>query len=146
MNQYFIYLIEVSIGMTMFYLIYILLLKNDTFHQLKRYFLMASILLSILIPQLPALKWTKALDKTILPQETVIADISKYKDTFEKIIIGSKPDELRSAEEISSKSNIGLIILGIYIAGVVYMFSRYASYFEFTEEPEENILWKIYHC
>jgi formylglycine-generating enzyme required for sulfatase activity len=124
MNQYFIYLIEVSISLTLYYLIYLLLVKNETFHQLKRYVLLASILLSLLIPQLPASKWTRELEKTILPQETVNADISQYRDTFEKIVFGSIPDEVRSAEETSSTSFLGLVILGFYIVGVIYMLSR----------------------
>lgn len=125
MSQYFIYLIEVSISMTLFYLIYLLLVNNETFHQLKRYFLLSSIIISLIIPQLPSSNWTREFERTILPQQTEITDISNYKDNFEKIIYGTIPTEISNADNTSSSNYISLILFGIYVAGVGYVLFRF---------------------
>ncbi len=50
METLFIYLVKVNIALTMFYLVYVGLLRKDTFLRLKRFYLFAAIVFSLVYP------------------------------------------------------------------------------------------------
>ena len=50
MHPFFIYLIQVNLALVLFYLLYALLLKRDTFLHLRRYFFLSAIVFSLLYP------------------------------------------------------------------------------------------------
>jgi hypothetical protein len=54
METLFIYLVKVNIALTMFYLMYVGLLRKDTFLRLKRFYLFAAIVFSLVYPFLPS--------------------------------------------------------------------------------------------
>lgn len=57
MNPFFIYLIQVNIALTLFYLLYTIVLRRDTFLRLRRFFFLSAIVFSLLYPfwSIPAL-------------------------------------------------------------------------------------------
>jgi len=50
MHSFFVYLIQVNLALMLFYLLYGMLLKSDTFLYLRRYFFLSAILFSLLYP------------------------------------------------------------------------------------------------
>lgn len=52
MNNFIIYAIETAICLTLFYLVYWVFLKNETFFKLNRFYLLFSVLISLLVPLL----------------------------------------------------------------------------------------------
>lgn len=55
------YLVKSGLIVALFYLFYLLLIKKETFFQLNRFYLLITLLLSLLIPLLPALLYREAL-------------------------------------------------------------------------------------
>lgn len=57
MHPFFIYLIQVNIALALFYLLYVIVLKRDTFLRLRRFFFLSAIIFSLLYPfwSIPAL-------------------------------------------------------------------------------------------
>src|SRR5690606_6685133 len=53
MHPFMIYLIEANIALSLFFILYRLLLKRDTFLQLRRFFFLSVILFSLLYPFMP---------------------------------------------------------------------------------------------
>ena len=50
MHPFFIYLVQVNIALALFYLLYVSILKKDTFLRLRRFFFLSAILFSLLYP------------------------------------------------------------------------------------------------
>lgn len=50
MHPFFIYLIQVNVALALFYLLYIVLLRKDTFLRLRRFFFLSAIVFSLLYP------------------------------------------------------------------------------------------------
>jgi hypothetical protein len=70
MTSYMVYLLEASICLALFYFTYWLLIKGDTFHHLKRVYLLLSVVLSLIIPELPSSDLSGPIKKAILPVGT----------------------------------------------------------------------------
>lgn len=124
MIQLFFYLFKASICLILFYIIYLVLIKDDTFYKLKRYYLLVSVVIALLIPKLPSTTWTQNIKKTIVPQKFENTSNSMFQDTFEKVIYNSFPQQINPITEKKSPFTFltGLFIL--YILGVGYMFFR----------------------
>ena len=88
MIHIFIYLIEASICLSLLYVVYLIFI-NDTFYNLKRFYLLASIIVSLIIPQLPAAKIHKSIEEKIVFSTISNNELSNYSDTFEKVVFGS---------------------------------------------------------
>jgi hypothetical protein len=50
MHPFFVYLIQVNIALSVFFILYALVLKRDTFLQLRRFFFLSVIVFSLLYP------------------------------------------------------------------------------------------------
>jgi hypothetical protein len=70
MTSYMVYLLEASICLALFYFTYWLLIKGDTFHHLKRVYLLLSVVLSLIIPELPPSDLSGPINKAVLPVGT----------------------------------------------------------------------------
>lgn len=124
MIHLFVYLIEVSLCLSLLYLCYILLINNDTFYKLKRYYLLLSMVISIIIPQLPSFQFSKEVEQKIAFFTSYNKDYSNYKDTFEKVVFGNVPVQ---PQDISSTYNLYaffVILFAVYVLGIVIMFLR----------------------
>ena len=124
MTQYFLYLIEVSICLALFYLIYLMLIKDDTFYKLKRFYLLGSVAIALLIPNLPSTSWTKDIKKTIVSQKFEDSPNSIFQDTFENIVYGSIPQQARLKTEEKNTITFLEVIFILYILGVGFMLFR----------------------
>jgi formylglycine-generating enzyme required for sulfatase activity len=124
MIHFFIYLIEASICMLLLYLCYILLINNDTFYRLKRYYLIFSVIISIAIPQLPSIKDTKEFKQIFTSYSQKDNVFSNYKDTFGKIVFGNIPVQPESIDSISFLKSFLYILLSIYLIGLFLLIIR----------------------
>ena len=52
MHPYFVYMLQVNIALALFYMIYAIVLKRDTFLRLKRFFFLSVIIFSLIYPLL----------------------------------------------------------------------------------------------
>jgi len=120
MNAFIIYLIEVSICFALFYSVYVLF-KSDTFYYLKRYYLLFTALISLVIPQLPSSNLSSYTEQFIIKEPIQeLGDIT-FHDTFEKVVIGQIPENIYS----SGKNFSLLSLLGIiYLIGFLYFLYR----------------------
>lgn len=57
MSPFFIYLIQVNMALALFYLLYVIVLKRDTFLGLRRFYFLSVVVFSLLYPffTIPAL-------------------------------------------------------------------------------------------
>lgn len=126
MIHIFIYLIEASICLSLLYVVYLIFI-NDTFYNLKRFYLLVSIIVSLIIPQLPAAKIHKSIEEKIVFSTISNNELSNYSDTFEKVVFGSIPADLniQSFYEANDKNTYLLIILTIYILGISILLYKF---------------------
>lgn len=129
MTQYFLYLIEASICLSLFYIIYLLFIKDETFHKLKRFYLLASVIISIAIPILPSAQWTKKIEKTIIPQKVENVSDAISHNNFGRILFGSTQDQTvihnKERQSITFFEIFGIF----YVLGIVLMSFRLALNF-----------------
>ena len=127
MISYFFYLLEAGISLALFYLIYLLLVKDDTFYQLKRFYLLGSIILALLIPKLPSANWTSSLERTVVPQRIQNVQNPIAHNAFETIVITTIPNpanfNLRDRKPVSFLS----VLFLFYLVGAGFMFFRLSS-------------------
>ena len=89
MNSFIIYLLEVSICFALFYSVYILF-KGDTFYYLKRFYLIFTALLSLIIPQLSSSNLPVNIEQLIVTKPTQDLVNITFQDTFEKVVFGKQ--------------------------------------------------------
>jgi formylglycine-generating enzyme required for sulfatase activity len=119
-----VFLTEASLCLILMYACYILFISNDTFYELKRYYLLFSIVVSITIPQLPSTHFSKEFETKISSVSSGFTGNSNYKDTFGNIIFGNAPVQPESISK-SFDLNIPLtLILIIYLLGVIFLLYR----------------------
>jgi formylglycine-generating enzyme required for sulfatase activity len=124
MIHLFSYLIEASICLSLFYLVYVLLIIGDTFYRLKRYYLLFTVAVSLLIPQLPALQPSKIISQKTELSAGKPADFSGYNDSFEKLVVGNFPVAIRTSDTSGNTITFQYILLAVYFSGVLYLLYR----------------------
>jgi len=127
MIHLFVYLIEVSFCLILLYLCYILLIKNDTFYKLKRYYLLLSLVISIIIPQLPSIPFSKEFEQKITSFAPNNKDYSNYKDKFEKVVFGNFPVQPKDISSTYDPYAFFVILFVVYILGILLMLFRLAN-------------------
>jgi formylglycine-generating enzyme required for sulfatase activity len=127
MIHLFVYLIEASLCLTLLYLCYIIFIKNDTFYNLKRYFLLLSLAASIIIPQLPATHLTRVIEQKILSSGNSTSNSPGYHDTFTNIIFGNKPVQPETISKSPYLNPIIVLLFIIYLAGIFVMIFRFSQ-------------------
>ena len=113
MNNHFLtYLFESSICMLFFYIVYIFFLKKETYFHMNRTYLLCSVILSLLIPTIEIKNEvsTEAIPAISKPIEIIISPIQSTASFVEK--------------KVESNVDILFILLVIYLAGVVILFSK----------------------
>ena len=127
MMQFFIYLVEASICITLLYIIYLVFLKGDTFHSLKRSYLLLSLILSLIIPQLPSFQISGAGENKVLTNSFNSRDYTIYNDTFEKVVFGNIPgqEKIRSVYNKPERNIFLLLLLTFYALGACLMSYRF---------------------
>jgi len=127
MIHFLVFLTEASLCLILMYLAYILLIGNDTFYALKRYYLLFSIVVSLIIPQLPSNHFSKQFEMKISSVSHGFTDKANFKDTFGSIIFGNTPIQPESISK-SFDLNIPLaLLLLIYLLGVIFLLFRLTS-------------------
>ncbi len=123
MSSFPIYLAEASICLALFYTVYILL-KGDTFFSLRRVYLLLTLILSLLIPQI-SLPFFKEELKQIQPIEKTseIKDFP-YHDTFEKIVVGQFPDTIMQ-NDVKKRIPIKALPGILYLIGFLFFLNRF---------------------
>jgi formylglycine-generating enzyme required for sulfatase activity len=124
MTHLFIYLVEASICLLLLYLCYVLLINNDTFYRVKRFYLIFSVVTSIAIPQLPSIRESKEVKQIITTFSQNDNAYSNYKDAFEKVVFSNIPEK---SVKLDSSSNIYpfiLILITVYLLGMVLLIFR----------------------
>ena len=53
MNSIFIYILQFSIAITLFYGLYLLVLKNETYYKVNRIYLVLGLILAVVLPLFP---------------------------------------------------------------------------------------------
>lgn len=78
MESIFLFLYRASAGITLFYMVYWLFLRNETFYTANRWFLLASLFTSLLVPAFP-------LQYTVLVEQPATINLKTIADTFKNI-------------------------------------------------------------
>jgi len=125
--HFFVYLIEASICISLLYAVYLIFIKRDTFHNLKRYYLLVSLFISLIIPQLPSIHISKVVDDTVLSNNLNSQDYAIYNDTFEKVVFGNMPEQenIRSIYNKQERNIFLLLLLTSYALGACLMSYRF---------------------
>ena len=123
MTPFLLYLLEASICLALLYGIYWVFIKNDTFHRLKRFYLLLSLTFSLVIPGLPALKWTEQIEKSILSVNNISDNAAR--DIFERVVLSYTPYQPWNPVSDASAVNLSLIIIILYGAGCCILLTRF---------------------
>ncbi len=124
MTAYFLYLIEASICLGLLYLIYILLLKEDTFYKLNRFYLLGSIILSLIIPALPHSGLVKSIEQPLISSTLNYSKNDTHRDNFERVISNVIPGKKLVNKSTSNNFPVKQVIFIIYLIGAGLMFFR----------------------
>jgi len=105
MHPFFIYLIQANIALSMFFILYAVVLKRDTFLHLRRFFFLSVILFSLLYPLIT------------VPVPGSLTDLLSVKteETVSTVFIGEPVMEIVPAEEIVPSWDINLARTGMMI-------------------------------
>lgn len=107
------YAIKANLTLAFIYLIYFILFRRNTFHQINRFILVGSVVLSIVVP------FVKVQSEAIVQAETV-SDI--IMPVFEGI--SQETQELLNVDENKSGLSTGSIIYGLYLLIFLGLFGR----------------------
>lgn len=109
MQAFFIYLLQVNIALALFYLLYAVAFKRDTFFRLRRLFLLSVILFSLLYPffALPALA------------EVLPFSFSRGEEVRSEVLIGTVGWEVMGDEEVVVSSSILWITVFVTLYWIV---------------------------
>jgi TonB family protein len=107
MNNALLFFIESSIALSVLYFLYFMILRNDTFFSLKRFFLLAIIIISAIIP--------------FIRFNSQAEDITQYHHILEPITIYA--DNINTT--INSEPVLFHILLTIYFLGVFFFTLRF---------------------
>jgi len=110
MNTYLLYLLQASLCLIIFYVIYWIFMRRDTFFMINRIYLIGSIILSLLIPVINF--------SNILPQIS-----NSYYVLLDTVVI--TPAEVSST--IEKNLDIFQIIFIIYLTGVAIFLTRFLA-------------------
>lgn len=120
MENMLIYLFKSSICLSLLWLSYWTLLRNERCHNFNRFFLLSSLLISVVIPSLK-------LD--ILPAVDVSPEVADYTFTFDKDVIVSTTVVSPALSAVTEKSDIYLsgyfLVVLAYILGWIFFFIRF---------------------
>ncbi len=156
MNNFIIYSIETAICLTLFYLVYWVFLKNETFFKLNRFYLLFSVLISLLMPLLNINMSINTWQDSFLAKHLVLP-IEQYEENINHNIyhkyfpkrnrmlthrnsadnvkeIESTTEQtvpLQSLQETDSNKNINWlkIILMVYFVGASFFLVRFLANF-----------------
>ena len=104
MNSMLLYFIKSAISMALFYGVYRVFMEKETNHTLNRFYLVGTIILSLVLPVLP-------LEKLFI--------IESYQMPL--LFISGEQGIASAAIEISNTSGAGLSISGIFLARIIYL-------------------------
>lgn len=105
MHPFIIYLIEANIALSLFFILYRLLLKRDTFLQLRRFFFLSVILFSLLYP----------LMTVPLPHSISVLFTPESEEAVSSVFIGEPVMEIISVEEYVPTREINMNRIGVVI-------------------------------
>ena len=114
METFQLYFLQASMGIVLFYLLYLLLLKNETYYTTNRFFLIVGLMLALVLPLFP------------ITYESPIA-LMRNAEFF--TLTGNSPlAETGNAGNIQEQDGSGIhftqLILWFYIAGMTFFFVR----------------------
>lgn len=81
MNKFMIYSIEIAICLALFYVIYWLFLRRETFFKLNRFYLLFSVIISLLLPLLNINMASNSRENSFL-EKYLMAPIEQYEQNF----------------------------------------------------------------
>jgi TonB family protein len=111
MEAIFTFLLKASTGMALFYSVYWLFLRKETFYTANRWFLLAALFTSVLIPAFP-------LQYTVLVDQPETVNFKTIADTFKNI------PAFTNHETQPESFNWQHLVWLIYLAGVAVFFFR----------------------
>ncbi len=133
MSDFLIYLLESGLCLSLFYLGYIVFFRKETYFNFNRIYLLASIVLSMVLPLIPL---------QFSPEETTglsptIQQISSFRNYYEDMIRLTDPEYAVSYEQLGSvvkvqdkgvfnesSWNLSSIIFYVYITGLLFFVVR----------------------
>lgn len=115
MNSMVNFIIESGVSLALLSIIYVIFLRNETFFKINRWFLLGSVLFSVV---LPILKF-----RVFSPKPTMLAEVTvtPYRNLIEVINVYSH-DFSGSVETVVISTNL---LIYTYLAGVVFLFGRF---------------------
>ncbi len=116
MNDFFIYLLQSAISITVFYLFFELLFKREAYFKFNRYYLLSAIVLSALLPLSNFSADKLIIDYSFLPlMEAPVHNLVTY-SLSEVTIYADKSEKVTGI--VGAGLQVRNILLGIYLAGV----------------------------
>lgn len=84
-------------------------------------------MISLLLPQLPSSNWVRDIGQTIIPQQSENVESLNYKDTFEKLVFGTFPEQAAIGNNEARSILPVQIIFMVYLSGLGLMLFRFIS-------------------
>lgn len=136
MNNYIVMLVEASVAMILFYSVYYLWLRKETFFQLNRLYLLWSVLISMLIP-LINIPLSKGVDEIVV--YNLIESISVAAKAYEYSFVST----LSTFEWIGTVYLLGVLLSSIYFFMKLFQIKRIRKHetAEFSGNLPDNIVF-----
>ena len=113
MNAFFWYLFEVSLSLSAFYLLYAAVLRNHTFFNLNRFYLLSGLLLSFVIPVLKIPFFQ-------VQSPTIVTDMMRLHPIEPDYVLFTNQNLAHGLTTI----NYTVILQAIYLAGIIILFIK----------------------
>ena len=117
METLFIYIVKVNIALTVFYLLYMLLFRKDTFIRLRRYYFLSAIIFSLAYPLFTVSALGNMVDWK--KEEPVATETSVYIGE-----ISSGEWIVEEVEEVATPINWAVIAKNILLVGILFLSFR----------------------
>src|SRR5690554_6479930 len=138
MHPYFVYMLQVNIALALFYMIYALVLKRDTFLRLKRFFFLSVIIFSLIYPLLtiPALSNACSFPSSEMPEQQGTVSVSIGEPGF--VLMDDGDNTILS--DISWGKALSLLYLGVSLLLVLRFASQLISIYRIRARSEKQIV------
>ncbi|MEL6557851.1 MAG: M56 family metallopeptidase [Bacteroidota bacterium] len=135
MIKFLIYLIEASALLAVFYLLYVVVLKKETFFGLNRFFLIGIVVFSLLFPVLSF----DISQGNLAAVDSPVAEISKFRNSYYEAVAewefenfnqsgNQMPAYSGNEADVSGSMDwwnmLMMITIGIYVVGIIFCLSK----------------------
>lgn len=128
-----LYLLQVNVGLILFYALYKLVCTRDTFFRSRRFILIVSLVLPFILPFIDVREWLESRDRMIMLTHF------DYSAVLPEIVVGSEAVETGNRVFVLSEWIAYLYLAGVLVLLVRLVIQAFSLYLFIVRMPEKEI-------